>query len=489
MSQAPINEILRTLLVEDSELDAALIVRRLEKSGQQVQWQRVDTENDMRAALEKQAWDVVISDYRMPQLDAPGALAVLQQSRLDIPFIVVSGMIGEETAVMMMRMGAKDYMMKDNLSRLAPAVIREVGDARARCRARETEDRVRHLMETQASILNALRTPIALISTEGTIVGVNEAWHHFATAGGLLDPQSTIGTNYLDVCDRAQGDGSQQAREAAAGIRRLLAGEVTEFACEYPCHSPAEQRWFRMVATPLDEHESSGVVVMHINITERKRAEDSLRESEAHFRQAAAFNERLVQEVNHRVRNNLSALLSVISLTRKTSADVPSFSAAMEDRVRSLARIHNLMRQGMDLGKMINLCGMTHPGGRFSGRISIEGPQVYLGSAQILPLATSMVELFNNSVKYGAFSTPTGRVWIRWTVEKSPKGKMISLRWQETGGPMICGPVKRSLGTELINGFVTYDLNGNCNLNYPAEGVDHLLEFLAVEVNNAPNAG
>jgi two-component sensor histidine kinase len=91
----------------------------------------VDAEQ-MRTALSQQTWDLIIADYRLPGFDAPGALSVLLESGLDIPFIVVSGAIGEELAVAIMRAGAQDYLLKDDLARLAPAVEREIRDARTR---------------------------------------------------------------------------------------------------------------------------------------------------------------------------------------------------------------------------------------------------------------------------------------------------------------------------------------------------------------------
>ena len=123
---------LRVLLVEDSESDAALIVRYLNTAGYEVSWERVETSGQMRAALERPDWDIVIADYKLPGFDAPTALAILQQTGLDLPFVVVSGQIGEETAVALMRAGTHDYLMKDHLARLAPVVERELGEARMR---------------------------------------------------------------------------------------------------------------------------------------------------------------------------------------------------------------------------------------------------------------------------------------------------------------------------------------------------------------------
>ena len=107
---------LRVLIIEDSDRDVALEVRALKAAGYQVTYAVAETAVEMKAALAEQAFDIVISDHGLPQFDAPGALAVLKQSGLDIPFIIVSGAIGEETAVALMKAGAHDYVMKDRLS-------------------------------------------------------------------------------------------------------------------------------------------------------------------------------------------------------------------------------------------------------------------------------------------------------------------------------------------------------------------------------------
>jgi two-component sensor histidine kinase len=127
-----LNEVLRVLQVEDSALDASTTERALAKAGYTLYSERVVTAAEMRAALAKQPWDVIISEYRLRQLDAPAALALLHDSGCDIPFIVVSGAIGEGLAVAIMKAGAQDYLLKNDLGRLAPAVEREIRDARTR---------------------------------------------------------------------------------------------------------------------------------------------------------------------------------------------------------------------------------------------------------------------------------------------------------------------------------------------------------------------
>jgi diguanylate cyclase (GGDEF)-like protein len=128
---------LRVLQVEDSESDAALIVRFLEQGGFEVSAQRVEEAGEMTTALARTPWDVIICDYNLPQFGCLGALRILHEAGLDIPFIVISGVIGEETAAEMMRLGAHDYLLKESLVRLAPAVQREMKAAEAR---QETAD-------------------------------------------------------------------------------------------------------------------------------------------------------------------------------------------------------------------------------------------------------------------------------------------------------------------------------------------------------------
>ncbi|OYY95776.1 MAG: hypothetical protein B7Y41_00315 [Hydrogenophilales bacterium 28-61-23] len=136
------------------------------------------------------------------------------------------------------------------------------------------QDHLRHSEAAkQAAILNVLPAHIALLDTQGRIVSVNEAWRQFADANALRSPDYGIGLNYLDVCDSARDDAALEARQAAAGIRALLAGEAKRFSLEYSCHSASEQRWFLMTATPLADDHPNGVVVMHVDVGAQKQAE------------------------------------------------------------------------------------------------------------------------------------------------------------------------------------------------------------------------
>ena len=166
---------LRVLIVEDSEFDAQIMANLVRKGGQEVTSRRVETGETFRAALQEQVWDVVLADYNMPAFSAPEALKILQQTGLDIPFLIVSGGIGEATAVEAMKAGAHDYLMKGKLQRIWPAVEREIREAAMRAEKREavqalaeSERRYRLLYETAADA-------IVLTDTAGRILFANPA--------------------------------------------------------------------------------------------------------------------------------------------------------------------------------------------------------------------------------------------------------------------------------------------------------------------------
>ena len=125
-------EALRVLHIEDMETDAALVLRELQRSYKSVHSERVENAADMRAALETGTWDVILSDWSLPNFSGLGALELMKHMGIELPFIIVSGTIGEESAVDAMRAGASDYVLKDKLSRLSPAIEREIRESNER---------------------------------------------------------------------------------------------------------------------------------------------------------------------------------------------------------------------------------------------------------------------------------------------------------------------------------------------------------------------
>lgn len=228
-------KILRCLNIEDSESDAELILRLLRKSGFDVRYERVETAEAFGAALARQQWDIVIADYQLPGFNAPAALAIIREAGLDIPFIVVSGLMGEEIAVRMMKDGAADYLTKGNLTRLAPAVERELREAEVR---RERRMAIVELADEKERLLVTLRS-----ICEGVIT---------ANMNGIT-------TLVNPTAERLTGFTSEQAKSRpVTEIFRLKDPDDTGFPCPDPVSQVLESGKARQSNRPSLLIDASG---------------------------------------------------------------------------------------------------------------------------------------------------------------------------------------------------------------------------------------
>lgn len=177
---------LRVLIIEDSEDDTALIVRELRRSGYETEFKRVDSEAALKSVLALQDWDLVISDFSMPQFSGTDALKLVRTMGSEAPFIFVSGTMGEDTAVAALKNGAQDYLVKTNLKRLAPAVQRELQEAEDRRERKRLEQHVQHLQKFEA--IGRLAGGIAhdFNNTIGAIMGWAEMGYDEAQEGSRL---------------------------------------------------------------------------------------------------------------------------------------------------------------------------------------------------------------------------------------------------------------------------------------------------------------
>ncbi|MDV6030897.1 MAG: response regulator [Phycisphaera sp. RhM] len=163
---------LSVLVLEDIENDALLVVRQLNSHGLQFDWERVETAVEFEAALDRQSWDVIIADYDLPTIQAPDALAIATRRGIRTPIIVVSGIIGEETAVEVIKLGAVDYLLKDRLARLGAAVQHGIERERERAKTEQLELQLRNERETleREQRFRALcdRAPVGIFFVDAT---------------------------------------------------------------------------------------------------------------------------------------------------------------------------------------------------------------------------------------------------------------------------------------------------------------------------------
>jgi len=264
-------EKLKLLQIEDSETDAALILRELSRAGYEVKSERVQDAEGVLKALDR-SWDLIICDYRMPSFDAPAALEVVKSTGVDIPFLVISGTIGEDLAVSMMKAGASDYLMKDNLKRLGAAVERELREAKARAERRQA---IQALGDREAQLSLAI---------EATEMGV---FDHDPVAGKTT--YSALARKHLRVPQGAQPrlesfleslHDEDRERVKLALTRAFLPESDGRYAAEYRLKEQVDGRdkWISAWGRVLRDADGMPVRFLGVlrDITERKRAEREL---------------------------------------------------------------------------------------------------------------------------------------------------------------------------------------------------------------------
>jgi PAS domain S-box-containing protein len=211
---------LRVLLVEDSEDDVTLLLRALRQGGYETTARRVDTAADLEAALEAATWDVVFCDYVMPRLSGPAAVAMIRARERDLPVIMVSGEVGEEYAVAAMKAGANDFVMKSRLSRLLPALERELHEAETRAARHRAEAALHETRERHQRLLEQLPLGVVVTDASGQVVAANPA---ALTILGSPSEEATCRFNVLNLPNlRRTGISATYARVLAGGPAEQL---------------------------------------------------------------------------------------------------------------------------------------------------------------------------------------------------------------------------------------------------------------------------
>jgi PAS domain S-box-containing protein len=253
-------------MVEDSEDDALLMVRELRRNGYDLAYERVDTAEQLTTALTNSEWDVVLSDFSMPNFSAPDALKLVQDRGLDIPFIIVSGTVGEDAAVESMKRGAHDFFAKSKLARLVPAIEREIREAEERRKHRWLEAQLHQSEERFGKAFHASPIGITITTVQGIFLDVNE---QFLELFGY-SRDDVIGHSLLELGIRSDSDSRQR-------IERVLSEPDSIRDLEIQCQTQSgETRDVLLAFEAVELGSVPCLLILFHDITARKRAQDEL---------------------------------------------------------------------------------------------------------------------------------------------------------------------------------------------------------------------
>lgn len=442
----------RVLLLEDSPIDADLVRAHLDHvEGFAFEVEHVATRQDFARELERdEPFDLILSDFALPDFDGMQALELARTRVPDTPFIFVSGVLGEENAIEALKQGATDYVVKLRMQRLRLVVKRALIEARHR-------DRLRHaslaLQDSEAQLRFALQAGQLGAWDLDLVTGRMQTSDICAANFGLATGEALSSYEQL----RARLLPEDRALQQEAVSRAIESGEELEVECRnvWP---DGGVHWVQMRGRAIYDLDGTPVRMagVSLDITGRKQTEER--------------QQLLLEELNHRVKNTLAIVQSIAAQTLRSAPDPADFTAAFQARLHILSQAHDLLTrqhwQGVLLGEIAALTLAPHQG---AGRVEIRGPGVMLSTGVAVSLHLAFHELATNAAKYGALSVAGGQVKVGWAVAEG--GKTLTLSWRESDGPPVAAPSRRGFGSRMIERGLAHELDGEVALEFDPAGV------------------
>jgi PAS domain S-box-containing protein len=327
------SKVLRVLIVEDSESDACMLVREMARGGYSPLFERVDTDHELKAALARCAWDLVLSDYTIPGFGAVAAAVIVAQSGLDIPFIVISGSVGEEAAAEVMKAGAHDFILKRNLKRLLPAIERETSAARARATARSANSQLDQERVLLRQLMEGTPDSIYFKDVHRRYTHLNDAECALLGAATREDALGKIADAFVPVP-------LAQARRAVE--EKVLSGGDPEIDyVEELVGADGAARWICSTVAPIRDPRNKivGLVGIGRDITEAKRQEQMKGE--------------FIATVSHELRTPLASILGAIGVLAGKASGLPnSANNLLAVAHRNCHRLVHIVNDILDIEKL-----------------------------------------------------------------------------------------------------------------------------------------
>lgn len=315
---------LRVLMIEDVEDDALLTFRELKRNGFDPVYERVETAPAMKKALQEKQWDIILCDYKMPLFSAPQAIALLKEMKMDIPIIIVSGNIGEETAIECMRLGAQDYIMKTNLSRLCPAINRELEEAHTRNKKKLAEALLIQSEEKYRIILENIEDGYYEVDIAGNFTFFNDPLCQILG----YSKQELLGMNSRQYTDQ------ENAKVLFRAFNKVYkTGRPTKGFDWQLIRKDGTKRYIEASVSLLKDGSGKPAGFRGIvrDITERKEMEKSLREEEQRFRALAEQSSDIILIINRE---------GIITYENKAVSEILGYKPEERIGANSLDNVH-----------------------------------------------------------------------------------------------------------------------------------------------------
>ncbi len=437
-------EQIKILLVEDVELDAELTEHELKKAKINFISIRVDEEHDFRRELHEFKPDLILADHSLPHFDGVSALNIAKEISPDIPFIFVSGKIGEDFAVEMLKKGATDYVLKSNLPKLSHAVQRALNEFNEQAEHKKAEESLLESEKKYRTLFEKNRNPIIVFDESGNFVDSNEAALMFLeiTKNELLTKNLSDFILYEKDLKNIENKDLWKKKDILE-VKFDINGKF---------------KILEITITPVYLKDKSIVFGVGNDITERKKGENEI------FR-SLKEKELLLREIHHRVKNNLQIVSTLLSLQSSQSdkVDVNDLYRESQNRIQSIALIHENLYHSEDLAH-INfevyvkglLSDLFDSYGVNSSRIklNLDIEDVTLGIETAIPCGLIINELVSNSLKHGFTGNETGEINVE--IHKIADDE-YSLIESDTGVPFsdkVDFTSSKTLGLELIKNLV-----------------------------------
>lgn len=319
---------LRILIIEDSEDDLFLLLHELRRGGYSPEHLAVCTADTMRAALAEHEWDIITSDYNMPGFNALSALDILKESRLDLPFIVVSGKIGEDQAVAAMKAGAHDYVMKHNLSRLVPAIQREIRDSGERRMRREAEIALKRQFTQFRTIFDAMEAIVYVADIESyELLYMN----HYATN---LFGKEWEGRSCYEILQKGQTECCEFCTN-----RLLLKDGIPTGAITSEHQNTINGRWYQWTDRAIEWTDGRMArLQIAVDITAIKEME--------------RVKDEMISAVSHEMRTPLTAMLGFTEFLMSNEVEQDKQMEIIETIHRETERLNELIGNFLDMQRM-----------------------------------------------------------------------------------------------------------------------------------------